>query len=490
MSLIPFALPPGIARDGTTGVSKGRYFDAWHTRWNDNDTVKPTGGWRQRGTDIVTGSARACIAWKDNGGVSWLGVGTHSGLFVQNRAGDVFDITPTPFTTGRANAVSGTGYGKGPYGVGPYGTPRPDTTLVQPATQWTLDNWGEYLVGVSPDDGKIVQWELNTADEAEAVLNAPDCKALVVTPEGFLFALASTNPRTVSWCDQRDNTLWAPDETNQAGDFELQTKGALMCGKVVTAGTLLFTDLEAHMASYIGGNNVFGIRPVGSACGIISRQAVAAIDNRAVWMGQDRFWLYDGYVQELPCELQDYVFGDFNALQASKTYAVRDSANSEVLFYYCSGSSNEIDRCAVWNYKRGFWNLGRVARTCGTDRGAFSYPIFLTSAGEIFEHEVGLNYDGTMPYSEIGPIEAGDGNRTAKYYGAIPDELHSGDVTLTFYCRDRPNSPEVVRGPYAVKPKTDFRFDARMARMRISGATASDWRFGTCRLDIRAGSGR
>lgn len=490
MAFFPIRLPPGIVRNGTEYGSKGRYYDASLVRWTDDGTLKPVGGWRPRSDDTVEGAARALLAWKDNSSLTWLGIGTHSGLFVQTRAGEIHDITPMGFDEGRADALAAGGYGEGLYGVGTYGTPRPDVETVQPASQWTLDSWGQNLVGVMSEDGTIYEWEPNIAENAVAVANAPGCRALVVTPEGFLFALGTSDPRTISWCDQRDNTLWTPEATNQAGDFALQTAGALMCGKVVKGGTLIFTDLDVHLANYIGGTAVYGFDRIGTACGAISRQCVAAIDAQAVWMGFNNFWLYNGYIQPLPCDVLDYVFADFNRLQQSKTYAVRDSANSEIQFYYCSASSNEIDRCVVWNYKGGYWNIGRAPRLCGTDRGVFTYPVFVDADGAVYEHEVGLSYDGAIPFAEAGPIEIGDGDRVMRCHKLIPDEKTMGDVTATFTLRFAPNDVEQIFGPYALGEKTDLRFEARQLKLRYSGAVLSDWRVGAARLDVTAGGRR
>lgn len=491
MAYFPIKLPPGIVRNGTEYGSKGRYYDAWHTRWNDDGTLKPTGGFRTRGASSVSGKARCLFPWKTNTGLTYIAIGTHTKLYVQNRAGTLYDITPTSFTTGRADAVAAGGYGTGLYGVGTYGTPRADSALIAMATQWTLDNWGEYLVGVSPEDGIINQWALNTGTPAGPITGGdtpPTCKAIVVTAEGFLFALSE---RTVTWCDQRDNTTWIAAATNQAGDYELQTAGSLMCGKVVKGGTLLFTDLDVHLATYIGGTLVYSFDKMGSACGIISRQAVAVIDSQAVWMSKSGFWIYNGYVQPLNCDVQDYVYSDINVLQASKTYAVRDSANSEIQFFYCSASATEIDRCVVWNYKSNWWTIGRVERTCGADRGVFTYPIFVDSAGQPYEHEVGLDFDDEdTPFAEAGPLEIANGDQVFRVKGIVPDEKTSGDTELTFFGKFFPNGTEEEFGPYTMDEKVDVRFTARQAKIRITGLTSSDWRFGSVKLEGDLGGRR
>jgi hypothetical protein len=491
MPLLPIKLPPGVVRSGTEYGSKGRYYDTWLVRWNDDGTLKPIGGWRNRTTSgALTGKARAVLAWKDNSETTWLMIGTHAKLQVQDRAGHISDVTPSAFASGNADATATGGYGAGTYNNGSYGTPRPDSTLITDATVWTLDTFGQMPLGVSSSDGRLYQWDLNTSHAATAVAGAPTARGVVVTPERFCFLLGTTDPRTVSWADQESLSTWTPDATNQAGDFSLQTAGRLMCGKVIKGGTLLFTDLDVHLAQYIGGQLVYSFDKVGSACGIISRQAVATLDAQAVWMGKTGFWLFNGYVQPLPCAVADLVFGDLNPLQVSKTTCVRDSAHSEVTWFYCSGASGEIDRCVVWNYKNNWWLLGRPNRTCGTDRGVFTYPIMLDANGTIYEHEVGLAYDGSLPYAEGGPIELGNGDASMNAEWLIPDDKTKGDVSATFYGKQYPDGGYSAHGPYTLDKHTDVRFEARQVKVRFTGARLTDWRVGEPRLDVRAAGAR
>lgn len=489
MARFPIAIPSGVFRNGTEYQSKGRYYDANLVRWYGS-ALGPIGGWRSRGAATVTGKARAAIGWKDNSTVTWLGIGTHSGLYVSDRAGSVFDITPTSFTSCRADAVGAGGYSFGNYSAGTYGTPRPDTSLIQDATQWSLDTWGQYLNGVSPDDNNIVQWELNTGTKAAKVANSPSCKAIIVTPERFLFALGTTDPRTVSWCDQEDNTNWTVSDTTQAGSWPLQTGGRLMCGANVRGGTMLFTDVDAHLATYIGGVSVYRFDKIDDSCGVISRQAACAFNMQVAWMSPSGFWFYNGYAQQIPCDVFDYVFRDINLLQSSKFFATRVSAYSEIEWRYCSASSNEIDRCVVWNYLTGKWTIGRPTRLCGIDKGVFPYPIMVNSGGVIYDHEVGFLYDGDIPYGETGPIELGNGDNITDFLRIIPDDATLGDVTISVYGKMEPDGAETTFGPYTLSKETDVRFCTRQAKVRYSGAVNTAWRVGSPRLDISQGSGR
>jgi hypothetical protein len=248
---IQFVPQAGVFRAGTERESAGKWYDTNLVRWV-NGVLRPIYGWVQHSASALTGAARALICWRDNLSDSWIGIGTHSKLYVMDRPGVLYDITPVGFTTGRADASLGSGYGGGVYGGGTYGTPRPDTANVLDATQWSLDTWGQNLVGVSPDDGKIYQWVAPTTGTVAAQLaNAPACEALVVTSERFLMALGSTDARTVQWSDQENNTLWTPAATNQAGSFPLQTFGRLMCGKRLTGGTGLWTDTDMWLAKKV-----------------------------------------------------------------------------------------------------------------------------------------------------------------------------------------------------------------------------------------------
>jgi len=445
----------------------------------------------------LTGSARAALAWKANDATVWMAIGTHSRLYVCDRAGELFDITPVGFHAGLADAIAAGGYGTGFYGTGAYGVPRPDNTLVLDATQWTLDSWGQDLVGCSPDDRKIYKWSAPTTGTIAAqVSGSPLCDAVVVTAERFLFALGPTvsgshDPRTVSWCDQENNTVWTPTTTNQAGSFPLQTAGRLMCGRRVKGGTLLFTDVDAHLATYIGGTLVYGFDRVGDGCGVISRQAVASFEQQAAWMSPNGFWLWNGGgVVPLSCTVLDYVRQDINLLQMSKVVATVNSANFEIEWRYCSASSTEIDRCVVWQYKDNYWTIGRAARTCGVDRGAFQYPVLVDQDGALWDHEVGRDYGGAAPFASTGPIELGNGDQIAHVLGLVPDDATIGDVTASFIVRRNPDEAGQALGPYSLSARTDLRFSAGLVEMTVTGARNVSWRFGTPRLDIVPGEGR
>jgi hypothetical protein len=226
---------------------------------------------------------------------------------------------------------------------------------------------------------------------------------------------------------------------------------------------------------------------------------VAALDSRAAWMGTQGFWVFDGgYVQALPCDVQDYVFGNINQVQISKVYAVLLGDFGEVWWFYPSAASTEIDSAVAWSYRDNLWMIHKLARTCAADKGgAFVFPVMVNPADNtVYEHESGFSYSGAMPYAETGPFEfapltvtySGQGAKVWQATRFIPDEFLEGDVQATFKSRIFPNGVETDSGPYALLPKTDVRFTGRQAKMRVTGVRNDDWRFGSARLDM-AGTG-
>jgi hypothetical protein len=493
MALIPLKIPAGVFRNGTEYQSAGRYYDSNLVRWFEG-TLRPIGGWRKRSSSQMTGSCRGLITWRDNSNDRWIAAGTNSKLYAMNEAGTLKDITPSGFTSGAADAVSKLGYGYSTYGSFAYGVSRPDLGSVTPAATWSMDTWGEYLVACSDADGKLYEWQLgfSTPTLAAAITNAPtSCAAVMTTAERFVFALgASGNPRKVAWCDQENNTVWTPSTTNQAGDFDLQTVGSLKCGKRVRGLNLLFTDVDVHASLYIGAPYVYSFEKVGSGCGVISSQAVAAIDTAAMWMSRSGFWIYDGYVKPLPSEVGDYVFDNINYTQSSKIYAVHNSKYGEITWFYPSVSSNENDSYVTYNYREGHWAIGLLARTAGTDRGVFSNPLLISTDGYVYEHEVGFDYGGASVYAETGPIEVGNGDAVMSVRQVIPDEQTLGEVVVSFKTRMYPTSDESSFGPYTASQPTDVRFSARQVKVKYTGNVLADWRVGVTRLEAVASGGR
>lgn len=391
--------------------------------------------------------------------------------------------TPSDFDAGDRDAVEGT-------------LPRDPVTEAQ---TWVFDSFGEDLVAVAHSDGKIRYMDSSTggSDFDEIDASAPtDNLGVVVTPERFIVALgAGGNPTKVQWADQESTSTWTAALTNQAGDFILDDSGELMMGRSVGNETLLWTTHNLYTMRYIGGTLVYSFDRKGADCGPISRRAEATIDSgQVVWMGDHNFFLYDGFVQDIPCTVSDYVFGDLNETQASKISAVHVPKFQEVWWFYPSSGSLRNDRYVAYSYVENTWMIGNLERSAGIARGDTGVPMMADEYGNVYDHETGTSYDDVdgnplTPFAESGPFELGVGDRLMFVRQIIPDEASLGDVMVKLLTRLYPTASETTNGPFTLTNPTSVRVTGRQIRMRVEQAS-TDWRLGDMRLDVVEAEGR
>lgn len=497
MPLVPLKIPPGMFRNGTAFQSYGRWYTGNLVRWFEG-TMQPIGGWLKADITALAGKARGMFGWKDSSAQSnvFVAIGTNSNLYIES-SGSAYDVTPAGFTTGLADSFPGTGYGYGSYNGSTYGTARSSSVSLQ-AAAWSFDNWGQYLVGVSTGDGKVYQWNLNTATAAAAVAGAPTSnRGVFVTPERYMVLLgAGGDPRNVQWCNQEDNTTWTPTATNTAGALILQTDGVLLGGKKLPGITLINSDTDCWIMTYLGPPLVYGFMRAGVNCGAFSGNAVGTFDASAVWMGRNGFFVFNGAtVQSLPCDVFDYVFGDLNYVQRAKIYAGRNSKFREMWWFYPSASATENDRYVIWNWAEGHWTTGTLARTCWADVGVTEKPLAVDPSGYVQQHETGWTNNGaaltTQRFAQSGPVDIYPGDQIMNILQVLPDELTSGQVQARFATKFAPEGTEYNYGPYPFgSAYVDVRFQGRQIATKIEALADADWRIGTIRLDARKGSKR
>lgn len=523
---VPLALPPGVKRTGTLyGSSKNRWADSHLIRWVQ-ETIRPVGGWElvrtaTGGIIQASGLPRGSVAWRANDRSGWLAVGT-SGPNTKAYAysdGALTDITPAGIVAGSADGmVSGgsIGWGEGGWGEGGWGGGFPAGTIID-ADTWSLDNFGEMLLGCLTGDGKLYSWDKNVANDFVQITNAPtSCRALVVTQERFLFALgAGGDPRKVQWAARETLTTWTPSASNNAGSYILQTSGRLLRGIRSPRETLLWTDTDLWAATFLGQPFTYRFDQRADACGLLGPDSVAmGGDGVAYWMGDKQFYAYGGSVRPVPCDVLDHVFGDFNFAQRAKVSAFAIPAYNEIWWFYpsVSQSGSENDRYVTYNYLYGYWQVGYIGRAAGVEAGVFSQPMLWDKDGQLYAHETGHDRGDEVPYVESGPLEIGNGEQVARVQKLIADEAVLGQVEATFFAAFQPMATERTYGPYPITAETNIRFTGRQVRVKfseaidpvsfldgsftldgstlLSGEAGQDFRIGNFRLGVIAGGRR
>lgn len=299
--------------------------------------------------------------------------------------------------------------------------------------------------------------------------------------------------RRVYWGDQETINVFVPSATNQAGSFDVASEGIVLCGAKTKTASLIWTSTDLWSMEYIGTPFVYSFKQEGMNCGIVSQRAKVVLDSGAYWMGQNKFFIFDGYVRTIPCDVNDYVFGDFNASLTGTVWALANPMFNEITWFYPSGAAVSVpDRYVTYNYTEGHWVFGDLSRVCGVPiwPGVTTTPVMIDASGNIYTHETGTAHGGASPFLESGPIEMGNGDRVMRLQRIVPDDKTLGNVNGLLYTSFFPDETEVANGPYTLSDPTSLRLTARQVRIKITEAVATTWRVGVIRLGIVLGGKR
>jgi hypothetical protein len=420
------------------------------------------------------------------------------------------------------------GWGTGTWNLSTWGTPRPASAAAALYSRvWQFDNFGEDVICQLVDGGIYIfdtSGGVSVSNPATAIAGAPTKSkyALVSTPDRHLvcFGTEATvgspdtqDPMFVRFSNQEDINTFTESATNTAGGQRL-TDGSQILTAIRSRGQILiFTDTSVHGQQFIGPPYTFGFTQLGANCGCIGPHAAVDVNGLAFWMGTEAFYVFDGTVKKMPCTVQDYVFKDINLVQGTKVHAGVNSQFNEVTWWYCSFTSDYIDRFVTYNYLENVWSIGTMPRSAWVDIGTYDKPlasdylqnstatptgatIYGLTAGRslVFNQEDGVNGNGSpiTAYIRSGYFDIGDGDNMLYMRRFIPDFKNQvGNLTVRLLLRPYPQataSPSSL-DPYIITPttqKVDTRARGRQISLGIeSDALNTNWRYGTLRVDIQ-----
>jgi hypothetical protein len=327
----------------------------------------------------------------------------------------------------------------------------------------------------------------------------------------------SFNPMLVRWSDQSNAYQWVPQVTNQSGEFALTNGSYIMAARATRQEILVWTDSCLYSQQYLGSPYVWGFQVLMDNISVISPNSMITVNNVTYWMGRDRFYMYSGRVEVLPCSLRQYIFADINNDQAYQVFAGSNEAYNEVWWYYVSQSSSNtvVDKYVIFNYLDRVWYYGNLNRSAWIQSGTQPYPIAADYNGRLLYHENGCDDQAT---SNVQPIDAyvqssdfdiGDGHNFGFVWRILPDVNFNGSTTneplVTMTVKPRQNSgtpygaadnPQVQSAQnYTTIPQyTIQEFDGqvytrirgRQMSFRIESNTIGvAWQLGSPRIDIR-----
>jgi hypothetical protein len=344
--------------------------------------------------------------------------------------------------TGLDTQVGGTGWGAGTWGRGTWGSAA-TVSASNTLRLWTQDNYGEDLI-FSVRNGGVYYWYAATGFTVRGVTLASlstdsqtptiAIQVMVSDRDRHVIAFGSNyggataqDPLIIRFSNQEDPFTWTSTATNTAGDLRLGSGSTIVRAVETKREIVVFTDLAAYSLQFIGPPYSFGIQQLAAGISVAGFNSFATVDDTVYWMGKSTFYVYTGKVDNIPCPINNYVFGDFNFSQGDKVFAVPNAEFNEITWFYPSANSEENDLYVTYNYGDKVWTYGAMARSAMLDRGIRLNPIGAGLDGYLYNHELGFNDGSTTPptplnaYIESSPMDIGDGDRFSFVRRILPD---------------------------------------------------------------------
>jgi len=438
-------------------------------------------------------------------------------------------------------AINTQGYGwststwGGPFG---WGLSSPDPIFL-PQQDWWFDQFDNDLV-MNIRNGPIYYWERGTNSTPDAALGTraillEDLAGAEAVPTEAMQILVSQNdkhllafgaipyynpasppsplpsfdPLLIRWATQDNPAIWGPLPTNSAGFIRVSRGSQIVRAIPTKQEILIFTEATLNSLQFTGTTDVFALQEIGDNLSIIGPRAVTVVNNMTFWMGHDKFYVYTGRVETLPCTLRNHVFQNINYNQADQIVSGTNEGWNEVWWMYPTANSNYNNAYVIYNHLERIWYYGTIERTAWLDNPLRDTPQAISAdnvneLSYLYNHEFGTN-DGTLPmtaYIQSSDFDLMEGDQLVLTRRMIPDVNFEGSTATSpeanFIIRPRnfpgssfysnaSNTQRVIQTTVNQFTEQVFmRARARQLALKIeSTGLNTQWQLGSPRLDLR-----
>jgi len=351
-------------------------------------------------------------------------------------------------------------------------------------------------------------------------LTVSDTSRFVITFGSNDYGSNVLDPMLIRWSAQDSIYNWTPNITNQAGSIRVSHGSEIITTVQTRQEIVVFTDSAIYSLQYLGPPYVWVPQLLGDNISIMGPNAAVIASGVVYWMGVDKFYVYDGRVNTLPCDLRRHVFQDLNQEQSLQVFAGTSEGFNEIWWFYCSANSTAVDRYVIYNYLEKIWYYGTMSRTAWLDSGLQTVPIAAnyvtaTLTGNLINHETGLNDNTTGTavaidaYISSSEFDIGDGHNFGFVWRVLPDLTFGNatnspaavapQVTMTLFGLTNSGSGTtssadgtVVKGStYVITEEFTGQIFTRMRGRQMifkigSNQINTTWQLGAPRIDIRA----
>lgn len=445
----PLDFAPGIQRDGTMFEGQ-RAVDALWCRWR---LARPRkmGGFQQI-TDLLTGIPRRIHVFYQ-GATATIHIGTTQGLqqVVIDYSGNLINManrTPTGFSasataTWTFDAIFDTNTGVVQLVAHSAPNAGSPTSTVQTVP----------YIGQITATGQLAQFSVPSTLGGGAYVQ-PSVAGGVVSVQPYIFDFDANG--LVQWSAPNvPLALGVTGGTTGAGSARISAQkimaGAPLRGGGTQQPAVIFWSLsEVITGSFVGSNaGIFAFSTVSPSTSILSGGGVIEDGGLFYWPGIDRFYVYNGTVQELPNQQNlDWFFANLNWSQVGKIQAFKIPRYGEVCWLAPMFGNTECSHMIIYNSREQCWYdtvLPNAGRGCGYFAQGLRYPVMggVTNDGNgysLWLHEAGTDQvaagvtSAVRSYFET-PYFGGPKNQPASNNGLSiqqlePDVILAGDMTV------------------------------------------------------------
>jgi len=257
------------------------------------------------------------------------------------------------------------------------------------------------------------------------------------------------DPMLVRWSDADNPYEWVPATTNQAGEQHLSNGSSIQAIIDTRQEIVIWTDTALYSMQYLGPPYVWGFNLLMDNISVASQNCVTTVNNVTYWMGVDKFYMYSGRVETLPCSLRQFVFMNLNKNQLAQIVAGTNEGYNEVWWFYPSKNSQVNDSYVIYNHLERIWYYGSMNRTAWLDSPLRQYPMANYSLQNSYL-DVAINSSVTsitvlngLTYPAAGVVQIGsekiayvgtDGNtllNCTRGYDSTTAASHAADSAVT-----------------------------------------------------------
>lgn len=258
---------------------------------------------------------------------------------------------------------------------------------------------------------------------------------------------------------------------------------------------------------------------------ILSQNGIVEYDGVFFWIGVDRWFFYNGQINELPnASNRNFFFDNLNFDYRNKVWAAKVTEFGEIWFHFPFGTDTECSCAVIYNVRENCWydtgdprqsSLYKFSRSAGTLNPVFGSPVWadggVNGGGttEIWLQEEGKNRvedevpapidsfvrSGSVSWCAVGPDNQYHGmDKTVDLYRVEPDLIQSGNMNLYVEGNAYARSSNDISAPFVFGPTTekiDIHEQRREMYLRFeSNELDGDYQFGQNIAVMRLGDTR